>query len=203
MDGRGSDCDMDSELYQYFFATEFVDMFPQTNGDILLQSTLVWSGSRKLTSIRTYRATPRLAQYSAYYKNFSGVLEVRTVKAEYLVAMKLMSGRKYKKDLSDVAGILYEQQLSGDPLTYERIDRAVCNLYGDWNAISEETKDLLNRILACENLRALFVELSEDEQTAKDALIEVEKKYPSAVKEDTADSIIAIALQKKKDREGR
>ena len=25
---------MDSELYQYFFATEFVDMFPQTNGDI-------------------------------------------------------------------------------------------------------------------------------------------------------------------------
>mgnify|MGYP000016046357 CR=1 FL=1 len=25
---------MDSELYQYFFATEFVDMFPRTNGDI-------------------------------------------------------------------------------------------------------------------------------------------------------------------------
>ena len=44
----------------------------------------------------------------------------------------------------------------------------------------------------------MFVELSEDEQTAKDALMEVEKKYPSAVKEDTADSIIAIALQKKK-----
>ena len=39
MDGRGSGCDMDSEMYQYFFATEFVDMFPQTNGDILLQST--------------------------------------------------------------------------------------------------------------------------------------------------------------------
>lgn len=152
---------------------------------------------------RTASYTPRLAQYSAYYKTFSGVLEVRTVKAEYLVAMKLKSGRKYKKDLSDVAGILYEQQLSGDPLTYERIDRAACNLYGGWNAISEGTKDLLNRILACEDLRALFVELSEDEQTAKDALMEVEKKYPSAVKEDTADSIIAIALQKKKEREGR
>ena len=57
MDGRGSDCDMDSELCQYFFATEFVDMFPQTNGDILLHFLLVWIGSRKLTSIRTYRAT--------------------------------------------------------------------------------------------------------------------------------------------------
>ena len=46
MDGRGSDCDMDSELYQYFFATEFVDMFPRTNGDVLVQTILVWIGSR-------------------------------------------------------------------------------------------------------------------------------------------------------------
>lgn len=57
MDGRGSDCDMDNEMYQYFFVAEFVDMFPQTNGDILLHFILVWIGSRKLTSIRTYRAT--------------------------------------------------------------------------------------------------------------------------------------------------
>lgn len=56
MDGRGSDCDMDNEMYQYFLATEFVDMFPQTNGDILQHSILVWIGSRKLTSIRRYRA---------------------------------------------------------------------------------------------------------------------------------------------------
>ena len=56
MDKQGSGCDMDSGMYQDFLATEFVDMFPQTNGDILLQSTLVWTGSRKLTSIRTYRA---------------------------------------------------------------------------------------------------------------------------------------------------
>ena len=56
MDGRGSDCDMDNEMYQYFFATEFVDMFPQTNGDTFQHFILVWIGSRKLTSIRTYRA---------------------------------------------------------------------------------------------------------------------------------------------------
>ena len=46
-------------MYQYFFVTEFVDMFPQTNGDILEHSILVWIGSRKLTSIRTYRAIVR------------------------------------------------------------------------------------------------------------------------------------------------
>ena len=40
MDGRGSGCDMDSRMYQDIFATEFVDMFPLTNGDVLVQTIL-------------------------------------------------------------------------------------------------------------------------------------------------------------------
>ena len=46
MDKQGSGCDMDSGMYQEFLATEFVDMFPQTNGDILVHTILVWIGSR-------------------------------------------------------------------------------------------------------------------------------------------------------------
>ena len=38
--------DMDSGMYQEFSATEFVDMFPRTNGDILVHAILVWTGSR-------------------------------------------------------------------------------------------------------------------------------------------------------------
>ena len=30
--------------------------------------------------------------------------------------MKLVSGRQYKKDLSDIAGIVYEQQMAGKNL---------------------------------------------------------------------------------------
>ena len=66
-----------------FFVTEYVDMFPQTNGDILLQSILVWIGSQKLTSIRMYRAMLRLCaccqgkinkcQKAAYFRAFSEV----------------------------------------------------------------------------------------------------------------------------------
>ena len=59
MDKQGSGCDMDSGMYQDFLATEFVDMFPQTNGDILVQTILAGTGSRCLTSIRTYRAMLR------------------------------------------------------------------------------------------------------------------------------------------------
>jgi len=43
---QGSGCDMDSGMYQEFSATEFVDMFPRTNGDILVHAILVWTGSR-------------------------------------------------------------------------------------------------------------------------------------------------------------
>lgn len=54
--------------------------------------------------MKTASYTPKLRYYSKYYKTFSNVLTVRTVTAEYLVAMKLKSGRKYKNDLSDVVG---------------------------------------------------------------------------------------------------
>jgi len=43
-------------MYLDIFFTEFVDMFPRTNGDILVHTILVWIGSRWPTSIRTYRA---------------------------------------------------------------------------------------------------------------------------------------------------
>lgn len=49
-------------------------------------------------------------EYSKYYKTFANILQIRTVSAEYLVAMKLMAGRQYKNDLSDIVGVLIEQE---------------------------------------------------------------------------------------------
>lgn len=139
----------------------------------------------------------KIVQYSEYYKTFSNVLSVRTVRAEYLIAMKLVSGRQYKKDLSDIAGIVYEQSLLGKPITYEMIDTAVKNLYGNWDKISDVSKETLEKILSYENLQALFVELSEDEEKAKSVLSEISRKYPQVVNKDNADEIIKIALEKK------
>ncbi|MDR1538025.1 MAG: hypothetical protein LBU32_08510 [Clostridiales bacterium] len=38
----------------------------------------------------------KLFEVSVYYKTFSNIVTVRTIAAEYLIAMKLMSGRRYK-----------------------------------------------------------------------------------------------------------
>lgn len=152
---------------------------------------------------KTLSYTPKIKQYSKHYKKFYNVLEIRTVKAEYLVAMKLVSGRQYKKDLSDIAGILYEQQIAGNPLSYELIDQAVRNLYGNWDNISDYARDVLDKILDCKDLQALFIELSEDEKAAKEALAEIVKKYPTVVKQDNVNDVIAASLKKKREREER
>lgn len=144
----------------------------------------------------------KIVQHSEYYKTFSNVLSVRTVRAEYLIAMKLVSGRQYKKDLSDIAGIVYEQSLLGKPITYEMIDTAVKNLYGNWDKISNTSKETLEKILNHKNLQALFIELSEDEEKTKSVLSEISKKYPTTVNRDNADEIIKIALEKKNKNNG-
>ena len=73
--------------------------------------------------VRTKSYTPKLIEYSVYYKTFSGVLTVRTVSAEYLIAMKLKSGRRYKNDISDVVGIISEHNAKGKPLAFAQIEK--------------------------------------------------------------------------------
>ena len=53
---------------------------------------------------RTSSYSPKLTTFSTYYKTFSHVLTVRTISGAYLVAMKLMAGRQYKNDISDIVG---------------------------------------------------------------------------------------------------
>lgn len=60
--------------------------------------------------MRTSSFSSKLLQYSVHYKQFSNVLNVRMISGEYLIAMKLRSGRNYKNDYSDVIGVLAEHE---------------------------------------------------------------------------------------------
>lgn len=59
---------------------------------------------------RSYPIGSPLTQFSVYYKTCSNIVTIRTVAAEYLIAMKLRSGRQYKSELSDVLGVLAEHE---------------------------------------------------------------------------------------------
>ncbi len=146
--------------------------------------------------------SPKLSQYSKYYSTYSNVLNIRTISAEYLVAMKLMSGRRYKKDLSDIIGILSEQERMGEPLSYQQIDCAVRNLYGGWDNISEYAIQVLKAALDSESLKELFMEQEHEEELSKQAVLQVQKYEGGKVKESNVDEIIQKALRKKRDDRG-
>jgi hypothetical protein len=147
--------------------------------------------------VRTKSYTPKLIEFSVYYKTFSGVLTIRTIAAEYLIAMKLKAGRRYKNDLSDVVGIVREHFTRGQPMAYEQIDKAVCNLYGSWGDITPESKKFILSVLEEADNPALFELYRKSENQAKDILLEFQRQYPNATNEDNINSIIEKAKRKK------
>ena len=146
---------------------------------------------------KTASYSPKLVQYSQYYKSFYGVVTIRTVTAEYLIAMKMMSARQYKNDLSDIVGIIGEHQRKGTPLTFDRIDRAVRELYGSWDRISADTIDLVKSALNTPDASALYQKYRASESEAEAILLDFQKTQPDQVRETNIATVLAMAKAKK------
>ena len=146
---------------------------------------------------KTNSYSNKLIEESVYYRAFSNILTVRTVAAEYLIAMKLMSGRKYKNDLSDIAGILWEHQKLGIPILREAIDTAVTTLYGGWNDIPQSSKQLLDAAFMSGDYQSLYDVNRESEKQSKDILQDFDRNYPGTLKAENIDAILDRARQKR------
>lgn len=134
--------------------------------------------------------SPNLIRYSKYYKTFGYVLDVRTVSGEYLVAMKLMSARQYKNDISDIVGILNEEKENGNSITLDSIKTAVCNLYGNWNRLPQYSQNLITEIMKNDEYDKLYEQYRIQEKSVKKSLIEFDDKYPAVANEDNISQII-------------
>ncbi|MCD8076889.1 MAG: DUF6036 family nucleotidyltransferase [Lachnospiraceae bacterium] len=133
----------------------------------------------------------RLSQYSVPYKTFNQVLRVRVVTGEYLIAMKLRAGRKYKNDLSDVVGILSEHEAMGKSIGYDQIDLAVKNLYGSWEGFSDDSVSFIHHVLEEKDYRGMYEQIREGEKKAREILIESQDASSHALREDDIDRILA------------
>lgn len=142
--------------------------------------------------------SPKISQYSIHYKTFSGIVDFRTVSAEYLIAMKLVAGRPYKHDLSDVAEIIAEHQKRGNPIERDTILSASEKLYGDISRISETSMQFLDLVYSTSDIQKLIEERKESEQSAKKALIEFEGEYEGILNQDNLSDILKH-IQDKKD----
>lgn len=147
---------------------------------------------------RTSSFSSKLIEHSSYYKRFSSVLTIRTISAEYLIAMKLMSGRKYKNDISDIVGILLEHEKRRNPITMDQIKEACTNLYGSYDVIPNDSMNVLEDIFASVSLEDLYQQYRKEEKENMAGLVDFEKNYHGeATRENVADLLKVIRAKKK------
>ncbi len=98
--------------------------------------------------VNTKSYSDKLIQFSTLYKSYgNGALLIRTVKDEYLVAMKVVSARKYKNDYSDIFGIIDECREKGKPLDMSLIEKAIVELYGSLDAADKTALSMVKKII--------------------------------------------------------
>ncbi len=149
--------------------------------------------------MKTDSYTPRIVQYSRYYRTYSNIMTIRTVTGEYLVAMKLRSGRQYKFDLSDIIGILWEHEKNRDLLSLERIKKAVEDLYGSYDVLSENMKQFVEKAVRDGKYKETYARVRRAEAENKENLLEYQEEKPGVINDDNVNDIIAALRRKKGD----
>lgn len=148
---------------------------------------------------KTLSYSPKLVQYSKHYRTYSNVLDIRTISEEYLIAMKLRSGRQYKSDLSDILGILSFHSKTHHPITLDQIRQAVCNLYGDWDVLPASSQNFITNVMSDGHFDDLFSKIMEGEKETKKLLVQFEQDYPGITNGSNIEEISG-SLQKKSDK---
>ena len=127
--------------------------------------------------MKTASYTPKIIQYSSFYKSYgNGVLNIRTIKDEYLIAIKMVSGRKYKTDYSDIVGIIKTCKDNGTLITFEQIETALKNLYGNADLVKPEVIAFVKKQLEVSESNYSLVREVEINNRAK--LIESKINHP-------------------------
>lgn len=130
----------------------------------------------------------KLREYSQYYRSYLGVLQVRTMPPEYIVAMKLVSFRPYKNDQSDIAGVLAEY-----PMSAEIIEKAFFQLYPE-KEISLEARTFLQD---CLDGKIRYEEARIQEYENKVILQRFDADYEKVLKEDNLKEILSLLKARK------
>ena len=150
---------------------------------------------------KTESYTPKLFEYSVYYKTFSNILSVRTVSSEYLIAMKLRSGRSYKNDRSDILGILAEHEQKGNPISLDQIKKAVTDLYGSWSFLSDDIVEFIENVMNDGRFELLFSEMMKEEKVTNDELLKIDEKYPGRINKSTIADVIESIKERTRNKQ--
>lgn len=149
---------------------------------------------------KTSSYSPKIIEHAMLYREYSNVVRFYTVTGEYLVAMKLMSGREYKYDRSDIIGILLEQEKKGDPLSLDRIKQAVADLYGSYDVLKADVKEFIESALLNGGYEDMYSHVRQAEAENMENLLDYQDEKPGVIQKDNVDDIIAALRKRKENR---
>jgi serine kinase of HPr protein (carbohydrate metabolism regulator) len=98
-----------------------------------------------------------------------------------------------------VLGILAEHEKTGNPITMEQIRKAVTDLYGDWNSLSDPSQTFIRNVMMRGQFEKMYEQVAQGEKETKKLMIRFEKDYPDVMKSSNVNGIV-MALQKKADK---
>lgn len=110
--------------------------------------------------------------------------------------MKLMAGRQYKNDLSDIVGILIEQEERNEPLSFKIIQKAIVDLYDTYDKIPEDSRAFIEALYQKEDLHQFYKQCRKLEQENREALVVFRENYPGVLNGDNLADILKAAREK-------
>ena len=142
--------------------------------------------------IRTSSFSERITIYSEYYRTFSNVIEVRLIDSLHLIAMKLMSFRPYKRDLSDIIGIINEEKKKDHIITKDQIINGFNDLYPNKALSNSATRFLENIFDESINMDVFYKNIKVNETVNKNLLASKIEDNKTIVEKDTEELVDLI-----------
>ena len=104
---------------------------------------------------------------------------------------------KEQNDLSDIVGVLIEQEERNKPLSFEIIQKAVVDLYDSYDKIPKASRTFIEAVYKKEDLHEFYKQCRELEQENKDVLVGFQEDYPGVLNGDNLADILKAAKAKK------
>ena len=105
--------------------------------------------------------------------------------------MKLMSGRQYKYDLSDVIGVLWEHKKAGNPINMNSIIKSAEDVYGAYEKLPDISRLFIEKAIENNEYEELYNKVRQTEIENKSLLLKFQEDYPDALKNDNVNDISA------------
>lgn len=147
--------------------------------------------------VKTSSFSQKLREVSAHYKTFQRILEVRVIQGSDLIAMKLIAGRKYKNDLSDIVGVLMEYEEQQRPISLDQINQSLLTLYGQSEFPDAELMHWLKQLMQHGSYRKVYDQVRREEANNQSVVIEAIEQGPSIFNESDVDAMLALIRERK------